>query len=62
MAGAPPSASLLENEGKARRELDRARGRLFAAMTEAVTGHKAEERTAVEPAIPAKTSPPDGIS
>jgi hypothetical protein len=39
LAGATvPSAALLEAEAKARQELDRARDRLLAALTEAITG------------------------
>ena len=40
-AGGAPPAALVENEARARRELDRVRDGLLAAMTEAITGHKA---------------------
>lgn len=38
MAGTAPSRELVEAEVRARRELDRARERLLAGMTEAITG------------------------
>ena len=42
MAGTSPAA-LVENEARARLELDRVRDGLLAAMTEAITGDKAGE-------------------
>ena len=48
MAGTPPAA-VVENEARARLELDRVRDRLLTAITEAITGHKAGEAPTNEP-------------
>jgi hypothetical protein len=53
MAGKTPSAALVENEGRARRELDLARDRLLAAITEAITGQPAAAPCSeAEPRVP----------
>ena len=59
MAGTSPSAASVESEARARHELDRARGRLLAAMTEAITGQRLT-RPAPElgPTAPAAAEPP----
>ena len=49
VAGTPPAA-LVENEARARLELDRVRDGLLAAMTEAITGHTAGEPAPNQPA------------
>jgi hypothetical protein len=60
-AGAPASAALVESEARAREELQRARARLLAAMTEAITGEPAEERSAgLRP--PESAERPEGTS
>lgn len=58
MAGVSASPALVESEAKARRELDLARKRLLAAMTDAITGGPEP------PASPAGSAgcPPDGAS
>ena len=48
MAGKPPAA-VVDNEARARLELARVRDRLLAAMTEAITGHKADEAPSNQP-------------
>jgi hypothetical protein len=62
MASTTPSASLLESENSARSELQRARERLLAAMTEAITGQPAaapsqelESRALESPTRPSDT-------
>jgi hypothetical protein len=62
MAGTPPSALLVESEAKARRALDLARERLLAAMTEAITGHKAGDPAALQPLKHVENGPPDSAS
>jgi len=62
MAGSAPSIALVENEAKAREELDLARERLLAAMTEAITGQVAGDPAAIPPANHVENSPPDGAS
>src|SRR5687768_1015237 len=53
-AGGMPPSTLVENEVRARRELDRVRDGLLAAMTEAITGQKAG-------APPSNQPPGDGV-
>jgi hypothetical protein len=62
MAGTAPSAALVENEAKARRELDLARDALLAAMTEAITGHKAGDPAPLQPPSHVENGPADGAS
>jgi uncharacterized protein involved in exopolysaccharide biosynthesis len=61
MAGTLASAALVEREARARQELDRARERLLAAMTEAITGEAAAERSA-GPRPPKSAERPEGTS
>ncbi len=49
MAGTTPPAALADNEARARLELEQVRDRLLAAMTEAITGHKAGEAPSNQP-------------
>jgi uncharacterized protein (DUF58 family) len=58
MAGTPVSAALRDNETRARRELEQARERLLAAMTEAITGQPAEAPAPV-PSVRVENKPPD---
>lgn len=62
MAGTGPSPALVDNEAKARRELDRARDALLAAMTEAITGHKAGDPAPIQPLNHVENGPADGAS
>jgi hypothetical protein len=57
MAGSRPPAPLVESEARARQELERARERLLAAITEAITGQPAERAPGAPP--PAESSSPD---
>jgi hypothetical protein len=54
MAWETPPAALVEKEARARLELDRVRDGLLAAMTEAITGHRAG-------AAPSNQQPADGV-
>jgi hypothetical protein len=60
LAGTTPSAWLIENENRARHELDQARERLLAAMTEAITGQPAAApRQELETGAPGSGHPSD---
>jgi hypothetical protein len=58
MAGAKPPTALVESEARARQELERARDRLLAAITEAITGQPADPPTAGAPP-PSESANPD---
>jgi hypothetical protein len=57
-----PSAELVENEERARRQLEQARVQLLAAMTEAITGQKAGDPIAIEPIQPGAGNRPPGAT
>jgi hypothetical protein len=61
MAGTVASAALVESEARARAELDQARERLLAAMTEAITGEPGAGRAA-EARSPESPERPEGTS
>jgi hypothetical protein len=62
MAGTDPAA-LVDNEARARLELDRVRDQLLAAMTEAITGRKAGEALSKQtPANSVEADSPDVAS
>jgi hypothetical protein len=61
MAGTAAPAALVESESRARRELERARDRLLAAMTEAITGQPAFDSAPERAAEPGE-APPRSLS
>ena len=64
MAGTVPTVAIVENEARARHELERVRERLLAAMTDAITGQPASDSAVNEQAAAtgAREPPPPSAS